>query len=267
MIKHIGNYIFKDIGGTIVAQSPMFLNFPKVVHYFTTRVISDENKINELGELNMGVSDENFPKHFEYFAKLSNIDSQRCVFSHQVHGKNIKVITSEDVGKPYWDRKLKDTDGLITKEKGLFLVTTYADCMPILVYDPLNGVIGVAHSGWRGTLHEIAKELVLKINEEFGSKPGDVFVSVGPSIGPESFAVGEEIAAEFLVKFGKEVVRQEKEKLYVDLWKAVKLMLNSIGVEHIEFSQIDTYRCTSYFYSYRKEATKKRFAAVIGMLE
>jgi len=262
---HVGNYILKEIGGTIIAQSPMFLQFEGIEHLFTTRIIKDDEAKKELGELDMSVKNDEFPKHFEFLTKCVNISPQRCVFSHQVHSKNIKVVTSEDIGEPYWERKLREVDGLITNERGLFLVTTYADCMPILAYDPNNEVIGVAHSGWRGTLIEIAKELILKMNEEFNSSPQDIFVTVGPSIGPDSFEVGEDVAEKFFLKFGREVIKEFGSKVHVDLWKAVELTLKSVGVEHIEFSMIDTYKHTEYFYSYRKENTKKRFAAIIGL--
>lgn len=264
MLTHIGNYLVKDLGGVLVAQSKMFLNFPNVKHFFTTRKITSEEAKN-LTELNMALSNEDFPKHFEFFSKASGINPDRCVFSHQVHSKNVKVVTSNDIGQPYWNRKLKDVDGLVTNEKGVFLVTTYADCMPILAFDPENNVVGVAHSGWRGTLGEIAKELILTMNSEFGSQPQNIFVTVGPSIGPDSFEVGEDVASEFFIKFGKDAIKEVNNKIHVDLWKAVEITLKSVGVEHIEFSMINTYRCTELFYSYRKEKTKKRFAAIIGM--
>ncbi|MEN3043348.1 MAG: peptidoglycan editing factor PgeF [Fervidobacterium sp.] len=264
-MPYYGNYVIKDLGGVVVAQSKLFLNFTNIKHYFTTRKITSQEVRSCLSELNMAVSDENFPKNFELFSKVSGIDPHKCVFSHQVHDKNIKVVTSEDIGQPYWNRKLKDVDGLITNEKGLFLVTTYADCMPILAYDPVNTVVGVAHSGWRGTLIEIAKELILKMNTEFGSQPEDIFVTVGPSIGPESFEVGKDVATEFFLKFGQQVISEHRDKIYVNLWKAIEITLKSIGVKHMEFSMIDTYKCTELFYSYRKEKTKKRFANIIGI--
>ncbi|AMW32360.1 conserved hypothetical protein [Fervidobacterium changbaicum] len=263
--KHIGNYILKEINGVWVAKSPLLEQFPEITHYVTTRKISPEAEPTDLTELNLALSCEDFPKYFEFFANKVRITPERSVFSHQVHSRNVKVVTSEDIGEPYWNRKLREVDGLITSEKGLYLVTTYADCMPIIAYDPTRKVVGVAHSGWRGTLLEIAKELILKMNEEFGSEPAEIFVSVGPSIGPDSFEVGPEVAAEFLMKFGKEVVKEVEGKIYVNLWRAVQLTLNSVGVFRIEFSNIDTYIHTEFFYSYRKEKTKKRFAVVIGL--
>ncbi len=266
-IKHIGNYLLKEIDGIWVSQSPLLSQFNELVHYVTTRKITQNSEDNTFSELNLAISCEDFPKHFEFFAKKVKINPERCVFSHQVHSKNVKVVTSEDIGNPYWNRKFREIDGLITNEKGLFLVTTYADCMPIIAYDPVKRVVGVAHSGWRGTLLEIAKEMILGMNEEFGSEPSEIFVSIGPSIGPDSFEVGPEVATEFLMKFGREVVKEVEEKIYVDLWKAVQLTLNSVGVFRIEFSNVDTYKHTEFFYSYRREKTKKRFAVVVGLVE
>lgn len=266
MINRIGNYILKDMNGVIVVQSPTMLNFPELVHYFTTRKISDKTLQKELNEMNLAISNEDFPKYFEIFAKATNIEPKRCIFSHQVHSKNVKVVTSKDIGTPYWKRTLKDTDGLITDEPGIFLITSYADCMPILAYDPVKKVIGSAHSGWRGTLSEIGKELILKMNSEFGCDPQDIFVTVGPSIGPDSFEVKEDVAEEFFLKFGRDVIIQKDGKIFIDLWKALEITMKNVCVQHIEFSMIDTFKSTEYFYSYRKEQTKKRFLSIIGLL-
>lgn len=145
------------------------------------------------------------------------------------------------------------------------MVTTYADCMPIVAYDPNREVVGTAHSGWQGTLLQIGKELILKMNEEFSCNPQDIFVTIGPSIGPESFEVGEDVAFKFFIKFGRSVVIQKNGKFFVNLWKAVEISLKSTGIIHLEFSNIDTYKTTEYFYSYRKEKTKKRFATIVGI--
>ncbi|MGQ9856920.1 MAG: peptidoglycan editing factor PgeF [Fervidobacterium sp.] len=266
MKKYLGNYILEDWNGIYILKSPLMSQFPELKHFFTTRKIDKHADSENLGELNMSVSSEDFTRHFEFLAKKVNISTNRCVFSHQVHSKNVKVVTSEDIGDPYWNRKLKDIDGLITSEKNLYLVTTYADCMPILAYDPVKKVVGVAHSGWRGTLQEIAKELILKMNSELGCRPEDIFVTVGPSIGPDSFEVGPEVATEFFMKFGREVIIEKNDKLHVDLWKALEITLSSVGVKHVEFSNIDTFKHTEYMYSYRKEGTKKRFAAIVGIM-
>lgn len=265
MLNHVGNYILKDVNGVLVAQSPMLLNFPEIIHYFTTRRISDKIKAQDFKELDLSLNSEEFPKNFEFFAKSTGIEPNKCVFSHQVHSKNIKLVTFEDIGTPYWNRKLKDIDGLITNEPGLFLATSYADCMPILAYDPVEKVIGAAHSGWRGTLIEIGKELILKMNTEFGSKPQNILVTVGPSIGPDSFEVKEDVAEKFFLKYGKEVIIQKNNKIYVNLWKAIEITLTELGIQNLEFSMIDTFKSTELFYSYRKEETKKRFLAIIGL--
>lgn len=265
MARYVGNYVEKELNGTIILQSPMLLEFPNLIHAFTTRCINDVQAREELLELNMSLSSPDFPEHFEFFAKSFGINPRRCVFSHQTHSKNIKVVDHMDINEPYWERKLNDIDGLITNEPGLFLVTTYADCMPIVAYDPNRKIVGVAHSGWRGTLLEIGRELILKMNENFNCSPQDIFVTVGPSIGPESFEVGSDVASEFLTRFGKKVVIERDGKFYVDLWKAVEISLKSIGILHLEFSNIDTYKTTEYFYSYRKEKTKKRFATIVGI--
>lgn len=264
--RTLGNYKIFEREGLVGLRSTLLSQFEELFHVFSTRVLTTSELKKELGELDLSFNNPNFCVHFETFAKAFGFEPSRCVFSHQVHGKNVVVVSSKDIGSPYWERKLREVDGLVTNQKGLFLVTTYADCMAIVAYDPVRKVVGVAHSGWRGTLLEIAKELVLKMNEEFGVDPVDLFVTIGPSIGPESFEVGPEVAEEFFLRFGREVVSEKNGKTYVDLWKAVLRTLEGVGVNRVEVSGIDTFKHTELLYSYRKEGTKKRFACVVGII-
>lgn len=264
--KMLGNYKIFEREGLVGLSSTLLSRFPELFHVFSTRMVNSPELRVQIGELNLSLNCPEFQSHFEIFAKAFGFNPNQCVFSHQAHGKNVAVVTSKDIGTPYWERKLREVDGLITNEKGLLLVTTYADCMPIVAYDPVKNVVGVAHSGWRGTLLEIAKELVLKMNEEFGSSPMDLFVTIGPSIGPESFEVGPEVAEEFFLRFGRGVLREVEGRIHVDLWKAAEISLQSVGVTRVEISGIDTFKHTELLYSYRKEGTKKRFACVVGIV-
>lgn len=267
-MHRLGNLRVKQREGLVGCLSPMLLQFGELFHVYSTRIVKREVQCEQshaLTELDLSPSNPDFPAHFELFAKTFGFSSDRCIFSEQVHGKNVRVVTSEDISSPFWVRKLKEVDGLVTSEPNVFLVTTYADCMPVMFYDPVRKVVGVAHSGWRGTLLQIAREVVLTMNAEFGSRPHELLVSIGPSIGPKSFEVGPDVAREFSLNFGKNVVLELNGKLFVDLWKAVEMTLRASGVEHIEFSHVDTCEARAYFYSYRCEKTPKRFAAVIGL--
>lgn len=269
-MRRLGNLVVEQRGNLVGCFSPMLLQFGELFHIYSTRIVVQEPQVGHalaLAELDLSLGNLDFQTHFQLFAKTFGFNPERCVFSHQVHGKTVKVVTSDDIGSPFWVRKLRDVDGLITSEPGLYLVTTYADCMPVMFYDPVRRVVGVAHSGWRGTLLQIAREVILTMNTEFGTRPHELVVSVGPSIGPRSFEVGPDVAEEFLLNFGKSVVLERNGKLFVDLWKALELTLRDSGVEHVEFSHVDTCEARAYFYSYRCEKTPKRFAAVIGLRE
>ena len=105
------------------------------------------------------------------------------VFSHQTHTANIRKVTKDDWGKGYIkERDYSDVDGLITNEPEVVLTTFFADCVPIFLVDPVKNAIGLVHSGWRGTVGKISQAAILRMQEEYGSRPEDILAAVGPSI-------------------------------------------------------------------------------------
>jgi YfiH family protein len=92
-------------------------------------------------------------------------------------------------------------DGLLTRECGLLLGVQTADCVPVLIADTRNRVVGAFHAGWRGTLARIVERAVGAMRVEFGSRPKDLVAAIGPSIGACCFAVGEEVQTEFESQF------------------------------------------------------------------
>ncbi|MBO8161687.1 MAG: peptidoglycan editing factor PgeF [Thermosipho sp. (in: Bacteria)] len=261
----IGNYICRDVNGITICQSRLLSQFKSLNHFITTRKISTENT--DIEELDLSFNNENFRRHYNLLSDKLKIDLNKLVFTNQVHGKKIEYVDESHLTGVYWNNVIKETDGLITDTKGIFLVTKYADCMPIIAYDPIKNVVGVAHSGWRGTLIETPKSLIMKMLEKFNCTPRDIFVSIGPSIGPESFEVGMDVAEKFIKKYGSQIAKQRDGKIYINLWKVAEIQLREVGIINIENSMIDTYVNTEYFYSYRKEKTHKRFAVFVGLLD
>ncbi len=180
-------------------------------------------------------------------------------FINQVHDKNIKVVGDASINN------IEDYDGLITSSKCKALCTCFADCVPLLFFDPVNNVIASVHSGWKGTVKLIGQETVFKMINEFGSKAKDIMVGIGPSIGPCCFEVKEDTFEQFRKKLPIGVFKDDG-KLFVDLWNANIFMLTQVGVkrENIECKGICTACHSDRFYSYRKgDKESGRFSAFI----
>ena len=91
-----------------------------------------------------------------------------------------------------------ETDGMITNVPGICLVTFYADCVPLYFVDPVHEVIGLAHSGWRGTVGQIGAQMIKQMRDHFGTRPEDIVAAIGPSICRECYEVSEDVAEVFM---------------------------------------------------------------------
>jgi len=131
-------------------------------------------------------------------------------------------------------------------------------------------VIGIAHAGWQGTVLKVAKAVIEKMEIHYGSRSRNILAGIGPSIGPECYEIGNDVAEKMQESFGKcmaEVVSTKDGKDTLDLWKANQLTLMEAGVEQIEISGICTACNTMDWYSHRAENAKTgRFGALISLM-
>ncbi|MBT1248282.1 peptidoglycan editing factor PgeF [Thermosipho sp. 1244] len=245
----LGNYVCKEIENIVLCRSCMLHQFKKLFHVVTTR----QNM-----ELDFSLESDSF----RILSNILGIELDRMFFAKQVHGNVIKSVEEKDIKRGV----VYTADGLITNEKRIFLVMRFADCVPIIAYDSVKNVVGIAHSGWKGTLKDIPKKLILSMVKKYNSNPENIFVSLGPSISPESFEVGIEVKNMFSNKFGEKYIDVKNGKFFIDLWGIIEDELFNIGVRNIEISMVDTIKFNKYFYSYRKEKTKKRFAVIVGLI-
>lgn len=169
----------------------------------------------------------------------------------QVHGDRVLLASEGDA---------KECDGLITQEKLQGLAVMHADCQVAVFYDPIQEAIGCVHAGWRGNVVNIYEKAVGKMHREFGSKSADLFVGIGPSLGP--------CCAEF-IKYEKELPppfwQFQVRPYYFDLWEIGRTQLMSAGVlpGHIEMAEICTCCNPSDYYSFRRDKPTGRHATVI----
>ena len=184
----------------------------------------------------------------------------------QVHGADVQVVNqiSKEYIKP-------EADGMVTNLEGVPLLMRYADCTPILFYDPTKHVAAIAHAGWRGTVAKVAAETVKSLQDEYGCQPKDILAGIGPSICVDCYEVGEEVVAAAARGFGADAVEKffkphTESSVAFDLWAANEYVLREAGVQQIEVAQQCTFENTSDWYSHRAEKGRTgRFAAVIAL--
>jgi len=147
----------------------------------------------------------------------------------------------------------------------------FADCLPILFYDPQKEAIGLAHAGWRGTVAGVAGNTVKAMTQGYGSRPEDIEVLIGPGISQACFQVGEEVVDALHAYYGDDadtLIKRDPDDgtAYVDLWEANAIDLRKTGVKNIEVVGICTYQNTDEFFSHRAERGKTgRFGVVISL--
>ena len=201
-----------------------------------------------------------------------NINHERVCTSWLVHGADTVVVTGPVRGR----RWVALADAMVTDQPDTPLVMRYADCTPILLYDPVQHVIGIAHAGWRGTVLGVASSAAKTMIQAFGCKPSNIQAGIGPAIGPDRYQVGEEVVAAVQERFGTlnggapEGALMKRDPAdgtaYFNLWAANRIDLERVGVEQIEVAGICTATRTDLFYSHRAENGRTgRFGAVVSL--
>ncbi|HMM26815.1 MAG: peptidoglycan editing factor PgeF [Chloroflexota bacterium] len=202
--------------------------------------------------------------HRRVYAALG-LDETRACTVWQVHSADT-VVVRERVPNRRW---LARSDAMITDQPLLPLTMRFADCTPILLYDPARHAVGIVHAGWRGTVLDAAGSAVRSMHAAFGSNPADIQAGIGPSIGPERYQVGEEVVDAVRSAFGAAdgVIRRAADgSAYLNLWAANRLALERAGVGQIEIAGICTATRIDEFYSHRAERGRTgRFGAVIAL--
>lgn len=246
-----------------------------ITHCFTTR--HGGVSTGECASLNLGLNRndrrENVLENFNRICGALDIDSRNLVLTSQVHDNKVMTVDEGDRGKGlHKESDIKNCDGLLTNRRQVALAAFFADCVPVFLFDREKHVIGVVHSGWRGTVKEIAAEAVRKMGEAYGSKPADIMAAIGPSIGKCCFEVGNEVYSEFINKFGWSGEFCEKgpaDKWYIDLAGIIKRMLTDCGLkeESVCVANICTKCRRDVFFSHRGDKGRTgNLAAIIQLL-
>lgn len=211
-----------------------------IKHIFTSRIGCKEDKLKE----------------------IFSVD--KIIKLKQIHSSKVYIVDEEFLSS--YTEEIEG-DGLVTNLKDVLLVTYHADCLPLYFVDESKAVIGLAHSGWKGTYNNIACKLVYSMIKEFDSNPKDIKAYIGPGIGSCCYEVGEDLYKKFLLEYGQadgSFVKKDS-SYYIGLAGIVEYQLSKIlDRENIYNSGICTSCNVDKFYSYRREKgmTGRMFGAI-----
>jgi YfiH family protein len=153
------------------------------------------------------------------------IDSVYDVY--QIHSS--EIIST---GRPLLlDEPHIKADAIVTNQPFVTLLMRFADCVPIMLFDPVNRAIGIAHAGWIGTIDKIAKKTVIRMEENYGTDPTDILATIGPSIGPDHYSIRNDVMEKVISSFkdqADQLLIHANGKTYFDLWKANQINLSEM---------------------------------------
>jgi YfiH family protein len=183
----------------------------------------------------------------------------------QVHSADVVYAdTPRPLNTPY-----RKADILLTDKSQVTLYMRFADCTPILLYDPKKKVTGLVHSGWLGTVRGAARAAVQAMQARYASNPADILAAIGPAIGPDHYEIGPDVIAQVREAFGADaesLLPTHGDSLHFDLWKANQNLLQEAGVRQIEIAGICTACHMDDWFSHRGEKGKTgRFGALIAL--
>lgn len=192
-------------------------------------------------------------------AAAIGVKPETMVYTHQVHGTEVARVGRKDMGKC-----IPETDGLITDEPGVCLVTFFADCVPLFFIDRKRRAIGLSHSGWRGTVARMGEVTLKRMAEEFGTRSEDVTAAIAPSICQDCYEVSEDVIEKFKEAFDRKwwqdiFYRKENGKYQLNLWKANEYVLLEAGIpkEELFVTTVCTHCNPRMLFSHRETGNQR----------
>ena len=258
-----------------ICEIPVFqfeqLNGQKQLNHFVTsrRGGVSKSKYQSLNfSYKVGDKEQHVKENRNSLAEALAIQPKYLLFPDQCHTRNVYEVKCNSKTED-----LLSTDALITNCRNICISVLTADCVPILLFDPVMHAVGIVHSGWKGTVSRIAARTIEKMVKIYGSKPQNVLVCIGPSISQKHYEVGSEVARQFEFWFADTpsifIRNPATGKTHINLWEAnIQLLLRQgILKRNIEISDICTYENSSLFFSARRDGYHcGRFASGIMLI-
>lgn len=248
----------------------IFNKQPVVKHFVSSRV--GGVSVGKYASLNLSLQSgdtiENVLENRSRIAAHFKIKPDNLVLPLQEHTNNVVAIKGEK--KP----DLSATDGLITNSPNICIGVLAADCVPILLFDPVQKVVGALHAGWKGTVQNIVGVAVEKMISRFKCLPESILAGIGPSISQKNYETGAEVIEKVaeLVGNTKPYICNEQPtgKACLDLWKLNRQLLVNVGVQaaNIELAGVCTYDNEANYFSARRDGFHSgRFGSFIMIAE
>jgi len=258
--------------GITLLSFDLLVKETEVLHAITTRAGGESLPPFESLNLGLHVGDdpERVIGNYELLSAALAFRLDTLVACKQVHGDRVIEVEKGDERRLSFLQCREEGDALVTSVSGLVLMVRIADCLPVMFFDPLHKVAGIAHAGWRGTVKKIAAKTVEVIMSRYNSDPARILVGIGPGIGPCCYEVDKRIATLFKEGFssGEQLITERNGKHYLNLWEANRKQLLEAGVraENIEVAGLCTSCQAQLLFSHRKDKGKTgRFGALIGI--
>lgn len=245
-------------------------------HGFSTRLGGVSSA--PFDSLNLGASRGDPPElvaeNFRRFCSALGTDPDAVIKNHQVHGSKVRKVSSRDDACALDQPGVVPADGLVTDVSGLCLTVFSADCIPILLYDPVRRVAGAVHSGWRGTAAGAAYETARVMIEDYGCDPETLLAAIGPGISPCCFETHSDVPDGLRAGLGTQAddlihPLPGGNKFRVDLKGANARWLLRAGLtpQHIAVCPLCTACQPDLFWSHRRlGASRGSMAAMIQLL-
>lgn len=242
-----------------------------VIHGFTTRNggVSDP----PFSSLNMGRftkdKNENIQENYTRILGALGVAKRPRFMTQQVHSDLVHAV--EAVEADAFETFIVEKDGLVTSRTDVVLITYYADCVPLFLYDPVNHCGGVVHSGWKGTAKQIGLRAVERMTQLYGTNPKDILAGIGPCASQCCYEIDDAVVDKFQWMKGEihdYLVESTPSRYMIDLKGINRLILEQAGIpaESIEVAKNCTMCEPDLLYSYRKEkADSGRMAAIFAL--
>ncbi len=268
----------KGIAPYIVCKD---FELPGILHGFSTRLGGVSTGIYESMNLGIRLDDEreHVIENYRRLGESMGFDYRRLSLPDQVHETNILAVTEEDAGDGIMNAGAHHRiDAQITNVRNLPLIAYAADCVPILLADPVAGAVGSVHAGWRGSVSGIAAKTVAAMVSEYGCRPGDIHAVIGPSIGPDSYEVDDPVIN--AVKECAYIGDTEKDRVFrpvpdnegkymLDLWSLNEEILIKAGLPrgNIYKTGLCTLKHHDLFFSHRYTQGRRGLNGSVIMLK
>lgn len=203
----------------------------------------------------VGDCPEDVTANRKIFCEAVGAEAAQVIALQQIHGDVVAVVDEGQCGQGAfaWEGALTGTDAVVTAANGVPLLLLVADCVPVLLFDPVRRVLALAHAGWKGTVAGIAAASLQVMRERFGTKAEDCLAALGPSIGQCCYPVGENVLKKLPANLPVGLLRSEKGEQRLDLRGLNAWLLSEAGIPQQQISDSGVCTCCQkeLFFSHR----------------